>query len=50
MLGEFSKSERKLLDEVIMDASEAIEDWIAEENIDKVMNRVNDPRRKKERR
>jgi len=39
VLGEFSKPEKKVLEEVIQDAAEAIEDWIVEEDIDKVMNR-----------
>ena len=38
VLGEFSKPEKKVLEEVIMDATEAIEGWMLEENIDKVMN------------
>lgn len=41
VLGEFSKPEKKVLEEVIMDATEAIEEWIMEDNIDKVMTRVN---------
>lgn len=44
VLGEFSRGEKKLLDEVLMDSVEAIEDWIEDEDTDKVMNRVNAPR------
>ena len=32
------------VEEVLMDSCEAIEDWIEEEDTDKVMNRVNAPK------
>lgn len=44
VLGEFTRSERKLLDDLLMDAVEAVEDWIEDDNTDKVMTRVNAPR------
>ena len=44
VLGEFSRSEKKLLEEVLYDSCEAAEDWIEEDDTDKVMNRVNAPR------
>jgi peptidyl-tRNA hydrolase len=44
VLGQFSRSERKVLDDMLIDAVEAIEDWIEDDNTDKVMNRVNAPR------
>jgi peptidyl-tRNA hydrolase len=44
VLGEFSRSERKLLDDLLMNAVEAVEDWIEDDNTDKVMTRVNAPR------
>lgn len=44
VLGEFSRSERKQLEEVIMDALEAVDLWIEEDDTDKVMNKVNAPR------
>jgi peptidyl-tRNA hydrolase len=45
VLGEFSKPERAKLEEVLMDAAEAAEDWILDDDIDKVINRVNAPRK-----
>lgn len=44
VLGEFSRSEKRLLEEVMFDSCEAVEAWIEEDDTDKVMNRVNAPR------
>lgn len=44
VLDDFTRSERKQLDDLLMDAVEAIEDWIEDDNTDKVMTRVNAPR------
>ncbi|GAB5033347.1 peptidyl-trna hydrolase [Nannochloropsis oceanica] len=44
VLGEFSRSERKLLDDLLMNAVEAVEDWIEDDNTNNVMTRVNAPR------
>jgi peptidyl-tRNA hydrolase len=44
VLGEFSRSEKRVLEEVLYDSCGAVEDWIEEDDTDKVMNRVNAPR------
>ena len=44
VLGEFSRSEKKLLEEVLYDGCEAVEQWIEEDDTDKVMNKVNAPK------
>lgn len=44
VLGEFSRSERSTLVEMIEDGCDAIEDWIADDDIDKVMSRINAPK------
>ena len=41
VLGEFSRSERKELDSYIADACDAVEHWIEEEDMGKVMTRWN---------
>jgi peptidyl-tRNA hydrolase, PTH1 family len=46
VLGEFSRSEKAMLDDVLNDSCDAIEDWIANDDQDKVMSRVNAPRAK----
>lgn len=44
VLGEFSRSERSTLSEVIEDGCDAVEDWIFDDDIDKVMSRINAPK------
>ena len=44
VLGEFSRSERKALEEVLTDSCDAVEDWILDDDTDKVMSRVNAPK------
>lgn len=44
VLGEFTRTEKKELDNVIADACDAVEHWIEEEDMGKVMTRVNSAR------
>lgn len=44
VLGEFTRSEKKDLDSVIAEACDAVERWIEEEDMAKVMTQVNSPR------
>eukprot|EP00178_Gracilaria_changii_P014328 TRINITY_DN4043_c0_g2_i1.p1 TRINITY_DN4043_c0_g2~~TRINITY_DN4043_c0_g2_i1.p1 ORF type:complete len:374 (-),score=55.48 TRINITY_DN4043_c0_g2_i1:353-1354(-) len=44
VLGEFTRTERKELDNIIADACDAVEHWIEEEDMAKVMTRFNSPR------
>ena len=41
VLGEFSGTEKKELDNVIAEACDAVEHWVEEEDMGKVMTRVN---------
>lgn len=44
VLGEFTRTEKKELDSIIADACDAVEHWIEEEDMAKVMTRFNSPR------
>lgn len=44
VLGEFSRTEKRELDNVIADACDAVEHWIEEEDMAKVMTRFNSAR------
>ncbi|CAM9732717.1 unnamed protein product [Discosporangium mesarthrocarpum] len=44
VLGEFSRSEQKGLGDVLADACDAVEHWIEEDDLQKVMTRCNAPR------
>ncbi|CAM9296359.1 unnamed protein product [Ectocarpus sp. 13 AM-2016] len=44
VLGEFTRTEKKELDNVIADACDAVEHWIEEEDMAKVMTRFNSAR------
>eukprot|EP00903_Cladosiphon_okamuranus_P008664 g8304.t1 len=44
VLGEFTRTEKKELDNIIADACDAVEHWIEEEDMAKVMTRFNSPR------
>ncbi|CAN0374113.1 unnamed protein product, partial [Hapterophycus canaliculatus] len=44
VLGEFSRTEKRELDSVIADACDAVEHWIEEEDMAKVMTRFNSVR------
>ena len=44
VLGEFTRTERKELDNIVADACDAVEHWIEEEDMAKVMTRFNSPR------
>lgn len=44
VLGEFTRTENKVLDNVIADACDAVEHWIEEEDMAKVMTRFNSAR------
>ncbi|CAM9920581.1 unnamed protein product [Pylaiella littoralis] len=44
VLGEFTRTERKELDSIIADACDAVEYWIEEDDMAKVMTRFNSPR------
>lgn len=44
VLGEFTRTEKRELDNVIADACDAVEHWIEEEDMAKVMTRFNSAR------
>lgn len=44
VLGDFTRTEKKELDSIIADACDAVEHWIEEEDMAKVMTRFNSPR------
>lgn len=46
VLSEFNRNEKKDLDNVLYDSMDAIETWIANDDLDKVINIVNAPRAK----
>lgn len=41
VMGDFSKAEKKELDSLVTEACDAVEHWIEEEDIEKVMGRWN---------